>query len=136
MWALLAILLALASPACAASAAAATAADRFPQPVRVGDLIGRKLIGPKESQPLLGYIESVTRGADGAAALRVRTWSLLPWRGRVVEVPVQAVALLGEEIALLGLTPEQLAALPDAAGAPTPVPPNDRIDVGLVRPFH
>jgi hypothetical protein len=135
MWAWLAILLALTSPP-AATAAAERAANQFPQPVRAGDLIGRKLIGPKESQPLLGHIEGVTRRADGTALLLVRTSSLLPWAGRVVAVPVDGVALLGEEVALLGLTSEQLAALPDAAGSPTPIPPNDQIQVGLVKPFH
>lgn len=134
MWAWLAILLVLASPASAA--AAERAANRFPQPVRVGDLIGRKLIGPAESQPLLGHIDAVTRRGDGAVALRVRTWSLLPWSGRAVEVPVDAVALLGQEVALLGLTSAQLAALPDAGAPPAPIPSDERIQVGLVKPFH
>ncbi len=110
--------------------------NRFPQPVRAGDLPGRELLAPEESQPLLGHVAAVTRRADGTLALRIRTSSLLPWAGRTVEVPLDAVALLGEHVALLGLTPSQLAALPDAAPGRDPVPPDERIRVGLVKPFH
>lgn len=109
--------------------------NRFPQPVRAGDLIGRKLIGPTEAQPLLGRVTGVAQGPDGAPALRIRTASLLPWGGRVIEVPVASVALLGELVALMDLTPAQLAARPQAQDA-APVPPDAMIPVGLVRPFH
>jgi len=56
---------------------------------------------------------------------------------RPVAVPVEAMALLGEYMALIDLTPGQLRALPtfDPAGT-APVPPDDTIRVGLVRPFH
>lgn len=54
----------------------------------------------------------------------------------LVVVRVEAVALLGKYVALVGLTPGQLDALPlfDPAGT-EPVPPNETIRVGLVRPF-
>ena len=139
MWAWLAILLALALPAFAAGPAkdaGARTENRFPQPVRAGDLIGRKLIGPQESQPLLGHVDGVTKQADGAIDLRVRTSTLLPWGGRTVEVPVNVVALLGEHVALMDLTPAQLAALPDASQSSLPVAPNDNVKIGVVRPFH
>ena len=125
----LALCLLLAAPAFA------QAVDRFPQPVRVGDLIGRKLIGSKPSQPLLGHVRGVDRRPDGTAALRIETTSLLPWGGRVVDVPIAVVALLGEHVALMDLTSAQLDALPDSEQA-APVPSQDHLRIGLVRPFH
>ncbi len=126
----LALLLLLLAPA-----ALADAGNRFPQPVRAGDLIGRKLIGAEEAQPLLGHVEGVRRGADGTLLVQVRTWSLLPWRDRTVLVPLGDVALLGEEVALTGLGSDRLSALPtgDAGQA---VPPDEQIKVGLAKPFH
>lgn len=126
-------------PSLAAGAARPTGgepgADRFAQPVRVGDLIGQKLIGPDESQPLLGHVEAVERRADGSVVIRVKTWSLLPWGGKTVHVPLEAVSFLGPQLALTGLTEAQLAALPEAR-SDAPVSADETIRVGLVKPFH
>lgn len=111
------------------------AALRFPQPVRVGDLSGRTLLGPGESQPVLGRITGTVRHADGRTSVVVR---LAGWfAARSVAVPVEAVGLLGEFVALLDITPEQLRALPtfEAASASV-IPPDQAIRVGLVKPFH
>jgi hypothetical protein len=129
---------------------AARAARRFPQPVRVGDLTSRLLLQPEESQPVLGRVTGLVRRGDGAVAVVVRLdgalglgWlglQRIDWSGfgpRLVAVPVEAVALLGEHVALMGLTPEGLHALPtvtsDSAAA---IPPDATIRVGIVRPFH
>ncbi len=125
----LAALMLLLAPACWA------AEDHFPQPVRVGDLIGRKLIGPSEAQPLLGRVEGVDRGPAGALALRVHTGGLVPIGGHSVDVPLDQVALLGELVALQHLTEAQLDALP-AAGPASPVSADETVKIGLVRPFH
>lgn len=113
----------------------ARAADRYPQPVRVGDLIGRGLIGPTEAQPLLGHVEAVAVGPEGSTTLRIRTWSWWPWGGRRVLVPAAAVSLLGEHVALTGLDAAAIGTLPDAAPLPS-LPDAATISVGLVRPFH
>lgn len=135
----LAILMLLTPPALAAGPArpgeGAPSAANFPQPVRVGGLIGQKLIAPRESQPLLGTIEAVERSSAGALAIRVKTSSLLPWGGRVVTVPLDAVAFLGPQLALTGLTEAKLDALPTAASQ-TSVAPDEIIRIGLVKPFH
>ena len=121
------------------------AAQRFPQPVRVGDLLGRPLLQPLESQPVLGHVAGVARtgGSDFGVVVRldgglVRPW--LHWLGvgnRRVLVPLAGVALLGEFVALIGYTPEQLDALPDDRGDATgAVDPNETIRVALVAPFH
>lgn len=114
---------------------AAAPADRFPQPVRAGDLAGRTLIGPVEAQPVLGRVEGVDQAPDGSAALRVRTGGLLPWARRSVDLPLGAVALLGEHVALTGLTRAQYDGLPTAPAA-TPIDPAALLRIGLARPFH
>ena len=121
---------------------AAQAARRFPQPVRVGDLIHRQVLRPVEWQTVLGQVGSVARRRDGALLVVVDAQDA-GWRGalglgaRPVAVPSDALALLGEHLALMDLTPDQLRALPtfDPAGT-APVPPDDTIRMGLTRPFH
>jgi hypothetical protein len=112
----------------------ALAAD-FPQPVRVADLIGQKLIAPRESQPLLGHVEAIDRLPDGDLAVRVQIWGLIPLGTRSVDVPIAAVSFLGPQLALTGISESQLGALP-AAQAATPLAPDTIIRVGLVKPFH
>jgi hypothetical protein len=137
-------------PGMTAPEMAGRAASRFPQPVRAGDLPGRFLLQPEESQPVLGRVMGLVRGGDGAAAVLVRldgalglTWlGLRPiaWSGtgsRLVAVPVEAVALLGEYVALIGLTPERLRALPTyTPESATEIPPDETLRIGIVRPFH
>ncbi len=138
---LLAASLPLAAPVLAQEATQ-QAARRFPQPVRAGDLIRRQVLRPVEWQTVLGRVDGVARRADGAVLVVVDTRDA-GWRGalglgaRAVAVPSDALALLGEHLALMDLTPEQLRALPtfDPAGT-APVPPDDTIRMGLARPFH
>jgi len=139
---------ALAQPAApAASSEAARAERRFPQPVRVGDLVRRQVLRPVEQQDVLGRVAAVVRRPSGPAPddqVLVVVDIAGPGLGgalglgvRPVAVPVETMALLGEYMALIDLTPAQLRALPtfDPAGT-APVPPDDTIRVGLVRPFH
>src|SRR6516162_6768782 len=44
---------------------AESAAIRFPQPVRVGDLLGREVLRPVESQDVLGRVRDIVREGDG-----------------------------------------------------------------------
>ena len=129
-------------PTPAASNDAARAEKRFPQPVRVGDLIRRQVLRPVEQQDVLGRVAAVVRRADGLTMIVVDIpgpglGGALGLGARPVAVPVEAMALLGEYIALIDLTPDQLRALPsfDPAGT-APVPLDSMIRVGLVRPFH
>ncbi len=109
---LLAALL-LAIPVCAQDAG--PAARRFPQPVRVGDLIHRQVLRPVEWQTVLGRVDGVARRADGAV-LVVGDARDAGWRGalglgaRPVAVPSDALALLGEHLAVMDLPPDQRGA--------------------------
>lgn len=113
------------------------AARRFPQPVRAGNLIGRQVLRPVEQQDVLGRIAAIVRQPTGAILVFVDVGGLLGFGTRPVAVPVEATALLGEHVALLDLTPDQLRALPSfEPSSATPVPADEVIRVGLTRPFH
>lgn len=119
------------------SSPAGHAAARFPQPVRVGDLLGKEVLRPVEAQDVLGRVAAIARRPDGAVLIVVRLGGVLGFGARPVAVPVEATALLGPYLAVLDLLPGQLRALPtyDGAGAQA-LPANETIRVGLTRPFH
>jgi hypothetical protein len=112
-------------------------ARRFPQPVRVGDLIGRDVLKPVEAQPVLGHVMAIVRRADGGLDVIIRFGGVLGFGSRPIAVPVEAVALLGEFVAVMDFTPEQLETFPTVGGSgPAPLGPDEVIRVGLVKPFH
>jgi len=112
-------------------------ARRFPQPVRVADLIGRDVLQPLESQPVLGRVAALVHRADGGINVVVQFGGVAGIGARPIVIPIEAMALMGEFMAVMDFTPEQLAALPtnDGAGL-APVAPAETIRVGIVKPFH
>ena len=68
---------------------------RFPQPVRVGDLIGLPLLDWDDST--LGYVRHVVRTPEGKIQLIVNQGRLFGWGGRLVQVPIEAVAILARQ---------------------------------------
>jgi hypothetical protein len=128
------------APSAAASRQAANekrANDRFPQPVRAGDLVGRRLLAPEERQPVLGRIGGVVRDSDGDASLVIDIGGWFGLFKRSVAVSTEAVALLGEYVVLMDIEPKELNALPTyAAGSEASVAPNETLHIGIVKPFH
>ena len=116
---------------------AAAAARRFPQPVRVGDLINRTVLQPVESQPVLGHVRQIVRCPDATVQAVVEYGGLLGIGTRPIAVPVDAMVLLGSKMEIMDYTPKQLADLPTYDGhCTTPVASDDMIRVGLARPSH
>ena len=114
-----------------------SAAMRFPQPVRVGDLIRRDVIEPVESQNHLGKLEQIVRQPDGSLAAIIALSGFLGFGARPVSVPVDALVLLGDVVEVVALTPAQLRQLPTVSpGTTTPVDANAVIKVGLAKPSH
>ena len=111
------------------------ASHRFPQPVRAGDLVGRRVLAPAESQPVLGRVVSAARNGSRLDLL-VHTGGVLGFGGRTVVVPMDAIGLLGEWVALLDIAPDQLGSLPVAGAEDVPVGADEIIRVGLAKPFH
>ena len=123
------------APLPTAAELAAQTAKRFPQPVRVGEIIGHDVLQPIESQPVLGHVDAARQEADGSVSIIVSVGGVLGIDRRRVAVPVDALAFLGPQLALVGYTPGQLASLPTAADGPS-LPADATVKLGLVRPFH
>jgi hypothetical protein len=112
-------------------------AKRFPQPVRVGDLIGRQVLEPTEAQWVLGRVAGVARDKDGGLAFLISFGGVLGIGTHLISVPADAVALLGEYVSVLDFTPEQLGQFPAADEARVSTLGKDEIiRVGLTAPFH
>ena len=114
-----------------------SAAMRFPQPVRVGDLIGREVLRPVESQDVLGRVRRVVRDKSGQIVVVVDFGGFLGFGSRQIGVPVDAMVLLGQDMEIVAYTPEQLQKFPTfAPSGTTDVAANTIIDVGLAKPSH
>ncbi len=112
------------------------AAKRFPQPVRVGDLIHRTVLQPTESRPVLGSVVRVIRLDDGSQAIVIKYGGTWGFGGRDIAVPLDAMVLLGAEMEVLDLTPVQLNMLPTYSGAGHVLGADEIIHVGLAHPSH
>ena len=111
-------------------------AERFPQPVRVGLLIGRDVLAPSESQPVLGHVSGVFRRPDGELEMGVRYGGWAGAGSRPIAIPLDAMALLGEYVAVLDFTPAQLQAFPTSEMPGVLLDPNETVRMGITRPFH
>jgi len=113
------------------------AAKRFPQPVRVGDLIGRRILEPLESRPVLGSVMAVVREPPQTLAIVMKCGGFLGFGGRLIAVPADALGLLGNELMLLDFTPAQLDAFPTfAPDHAVVVAADEQIRMGLAHPAH
>ena len=116
---------------------AESAARRFPQPVRVGDLLGRDVLRPVESQVVLGNVRALVRDAQGRIMVVVNFGGFLGIGSRPIAVPVDAMVLLGQDMEIVAFTPEQLQQFLTFSPAGTAAVGNDLvITVGLAKPSH
>jgi len=90
-------------------------AERHPQKVRVGDLVGLPLLDYDDRT--LGHVQQVARTADGDIVLVVPVGGWFGHGGRPVGVPLETVAILGRQIALLDIPRDDLPKLATWAGA-------------------
>ena len=124
-------------PAPAGMSLAQSAAMRFPQPVRVGNLLHELVLRPVESQVILGRVHAVIRTADGEIAVVMNVGGFYGYGGRLIAVPIDAMVLLGQVMEVVAYTPKELAGFPTfTATGTTPVPPDTIIKVGLAKPSH
>ena len=123
-------------PAPPGSDQAAFAAKRFPQPVRVGDLIHRTVLEPTESRSILGQVELVVRLSDGTNAIIIKYGGFWGLGGRDIAVPLNTMVLLGAEVEVLDLTPEQLRGFPNYDGTGVELGADEIIHMGLAHPSH
>ena len=105
---------------------------RFPQPVRVGDLIGLPVLDEQAST--LGTVRQVVRTADGKVQLIISYSRWWGWFGRPVAVPLEVVGIAGRQLYSLDMSPDEYAKAPTwrDAGA-TALPPDATIRIALAR---
>jgi hypothetical protein len=116
---------------------AESAAMRFPQPVRVGDLIGREVLRPVESQDVLGRVRRVVRDQNGQIMVVIDFGGFLGFGSRPIAVPTDAMVLLGQDMEIVAFTPKQLQQFPAFSPTGTTDVPDDAIiKVGLAKPSH
>ena len=116
---------------------ARSTAMRFPQPVRVGELLHRTVLRPVEAQTVLGRVDRLVRDPQGTIDVVVDYGGFLGFGRRPIAVPLDATVLLGAVMEIVAYTPRQLRHLPtfDPAGT-TPLTADTIVMVGLAKPSH
>ena len=116
---------------------AQSAAMRFPQPVRAGDLVGRTVLAPVESQVVLGTVRAIVHDGAGVVQVVMARGGFLGVGRRLIAVPLDAMVLLGSDVEVAAFTPKELRRfptyVPEGAAA---VPPDTVLTVGLAKPSH
>ena len=117
---------------------AASAAMRFPQPVRVGDLLHREVLQPVESQTRIGRVVGVMQDGKGMVFAVIQIGGFFGFGSRPIAVPIDAMVLLGQDMEVVAYTPDQLSGLPTFAPGKgdSMIDPNRVIKVGLAKPSH
>ena len=112
-------------------------AMRFPQPVRVGQLLDRAVLQPVESQTVLGHVRNVVRDSRGQVMVVISFGGFLGFGSRLIAVPLDAMVLLGDVVEVAAFTPSQLRGFATFAAPGTiPVPTDTVVKVGLAKPSH
>jgi hypothetical protein len=105
---------------------------RFPQPARIGDLIGLPVLDLSSST--LGHVRQVVRTRLGKIEFIVgysRWWG---WFGRPVAVPLEVLGLEGRQLRSLDWSPREYAVAPTwHDSCATPLPPDATVRVALGR---
>lgn len=110
---------------------------RFRQPVRVGDLLGRDVLRPVESQDVLGRVRRLVRDGNGQIMVVVDFGGFFGFGRRSIAVPVDAMVLLGQDMEIVAFTPEQLQQFPTFLVSGTiDVAADTIIKVGIAKPTH
>lgn len=105
---------------------------RYPQPVKVGDLVGLPVLDWRDST--IGFVKRVVRTPQGKIQLVVNDGYLLGWGGRHVPVPIETVAILGRQIAALDMEREAFAAAPTWSEADgSDIPAGEMVRIAITR---
>jgi hypothetical protein len=100
--------------------------SRFPQPVRVGDLIGLPLLDASHST--LGYVREVVRTKGDKIELVIGYGGFLGlfgWNVRPIAVPIEVVGIRGRELASLDMPRNEYAKAPTWQSHDADVLPSD-----------
>ena len=111
-------------------------ARRYPQPVKVGFLIGLPMLDERDST--YGYIREVVRTPEGKIVLVVPYrawlgWAPTGWGRKDVAVPIETVAILARQVAALDFSRDDFAAAPAYTPSGTPLSPDETIKIAVYR---
>ena len=109
---------------------------RYPQPVKVGFLVGLPVLDEKDST--YGYIREVVRTAEGKIVLVVPYrawlgWAPTDWGRKPVAVPIETVAILARQVAALDFSPQDFAAAPPYGAAGTTLGADEMVRIAVTR---
>jgi hypothetical protein len=109
---------------------------RYPQPVKVGFLIGLPVLDERDST--YGYIREVVRTPDGKIVLVVPYrawlgWAPTDWGRKTVAVPLETVAILARQVAALDFSREDFAAAPAYTAGGTALSADETIRIAVYR---
>ena len=111
-------------------------ARRYPQPVKVGFLIGLPVLDERDAT--YGYIREVVRTPEGKIVLVVPYrawfgWAPTGWGRKDVAVPIETVAILARQVAALDFSRDDFAAAPAYTPSGTPLPADETIKIAVYR---
>ncbi len=107
-------------------------ARRFPQPVRVGDLIGLPVVDDSDST--LGFVRHVVRTPENRIELIIAYGGWFGWGGRPVAVPIEVVGVEGRQLASLDMPRSEYAAAPTWQATDAALLPDDAsVRIALAR---
>jgi PRC-barrel domain len=105
---------------------------RFPQPVKVGDLIGLPIVDA--NQLTLGHVQQVVRTPTGKVALIVSYSPWFGWWGRPVAVPIEVIGIFGRHLAALDMSRQEFEKAPIWYGRDAqPIAASETIPIALTR---
>jgi hypothetical protein len=105
---------------------------RFPQKVKVGDLIALPVLD--DADVTLGHVQQVVRTPDGKIKLIVSYSRWFGWWGRPVAVPIEVVAILGRQLVSLDMSPQEYERAPNwTAGTDRAISKDDIIRIAITR---
>ena len=105
---------------------------RFPQKVRVGDLIGLPMLDYDDRT--MGRITEVVRTTDGKIELISTCCGYFDWNRHQVAVPIETVAILARQIDVLDISRENFFKLASWSGGDnTPLGADETIRIAIGR---
>jgi hypothetical protein len=105
---------------------------RFPQPVRVGDLIGLRVLDDQDVT--IGFVRKLVRTPQGKILLLVSQGGWFGWGERLVAAPIEVMAIFGRQLASLDMEPREYASAPPwVESGGTTIADSEVIRIGLTR---
>jgi hypothetical protein len=106
---------------------------RYPQPIRVGALVGAR-VSDNDSRTI-GYVRQVIRTPQGRIEVVVDCCGWFGWGARPVAVPIAVLGVFGREVASLDWPRSDYSSAPtwQSAVGDTVLPDDDSVQIALAR---